>query len=75
MQRAWDFHALQAHNGWTIQLRAWTTRPYGAEIFRLIWDGRTDLVLKAIRNKEPSIYDRDLLGHSLIEVSLLYSVP
>ncbi|KAI6754101.1 hypothetical protein HG530_013277 [Fusarium avenaceum] len=69
MQRAWDFHALRAHNGWTIQLKAWTTRPQDAEIFRLITDGRTDLVVKAIRNKEASIYDRDPSGNSLIEVA------
>lgn len=69
MQRAWDFHALRAHSGWTIQLRAWTTRPRDAEIFQLIEDGRTDLVVKAIRNKEASLYDRDTRGFSLIQVS------
>jgi hypothetical protein len=69
MQRAWDFHALRAHSGWTIQLRAWTTRPEDAEIFQLVWDGRTDLVVKAIGNKEASLYDRDMNGLSLIEVS------
>ncbi|KAH6953349.1 hypothetical protein DER45DRAFT_575732 [Fusarium avenaceum] len=69
MQRAWDFHAFRAHHGWTIQLRAWTTRPREAEIFRLICEGRTDLVVKAIRNKEASIYDRNPFGDSLIEVA------
>ncbi|KAG5657031.1 hypothetical protein KAF25_011200 [Fusarium avenaceum] len=69
MQRAWDLHALRAHHGWTIQLRAWTTRPRKAEIFRLIKDGRTDLVVGAIRNKEASIYDRNSAGYSLIEVA------
>jgi hypothetical protein len=69
MQRAWDFHALRAHSGWTIHLRAWTTRPYDADIFLLVWFGQTDLVVKAIGNKEASLYDRDMSGLTLIEVS------
>ncbi|KAJ3542979.1 hypothetical protein NM208_g3813 [Fusarium decemcellulare] len=66
LQKARDFQAHRACNGWTFQLKTWNIRPYDAEIFKFAEVGRLDLIFEALKRKEASIYDRTPSGATLI---------
>ena len=67
--KAWDLQVCRAFSGWNVQMRTWITRPYDTDVFRWIRVGWTDQVVKAVMNKEASLYDRDPAGDSMAMVS------
>ncbi|KPM44816.1 hypothetical protein AK830_g1758 [Neonectria ditissima] len=66
-QKAWDFQAYRAYDGWQIQLTPWCIRPRGSEVFRYAFRGSTDELLAAFDRKEASLYDCDPYGWTLFD--------
>lgn len=71
-QKAWDFQAYRAYDGWKIQLTPWCTRPFDSIVFGYAADGDTDELLAALEKKEGSLYDRAPDGSTLLDVSSSY---
>ncbi|KAH6970839.1 hypothetical protein BKA56DRAFT_735659 [Ilyonectria sp. MPI-CAGE-AT-0026] len=69
-QKAWDFQAYRAYDGWKIQLTPWCTRPFGSIVFDYAIAGDTDGLLAALAKKEGSLYDCTPNGFTLLDYAL-----
>lgn len=69
IQRSWHLSVLRASAGWTFQLNTWNIRPSGTGIFHAVGNGNVEYIFESLRGKKASIYDMDIDGHSLLDVS------
>lgn len=69
LQRSWELSVLRASTGWTFSLNTRNIRPRNDRIFLAAENGNVEYIIESLRNKEASIYDVDIDGHSLLDVS------
>ncbi|KAI1392454.1 uncharacterized protein F4822DRAFT_129772 [Hypoxylon trugodes] len=72
INRAWDFHASKAMQGWTYLLKPWRIRPHEDPVFEAAIEGEIDVIEALIRTNKASLWDRPRSGLTLLHLASIH---